>query len=57
MYFHGSSKSNNGKNNKNISNNKLENIKSTKILKQIFNILQKRKQLEMVKYNKKIKRD
>ena len=55
MYFHGSSKSKNGKNNKNISNNKLENIKSTKILKQIFNILQKRKQLEMVKYNKKNK--
>ena len=55
MNFHGSSRSKNGKNNKNISSNKLENIKSITIFKQIFNILQKRKQLEIVKYNKKNK--
>ena len=53
MYFHGSSKYKNGKFNKNTSKNKLDNIKSIKILKHLFNNLQRRKQLEIIKYNKK----
>ena len=53
MYFHDSSKDKNRKFVKNISNNKLDNIKSLKILKHLFNNLPKRKQLEIIKYNKK----
>ena len=57
MYFHGSSKHKNEKFNKNTSNNKLENIKSIKILKHLFNNLQRRKPLEIVNITKKIKID
>ena len=53
MYIHDSSKDKNRKFIKNISNNKLDNIKSLKILKLLFNNLPKRKQLEIIKYNKK----
>ena len=48
------SKDKNNDNQNNISNDKLKNIKSNFILSKIYGNLEKKKKLDIVKYNKKL---